>query len=82
MLVITRRHDESIVIGEGIEVRVVRVEGDSVRLGITAPASVRVHRREVYDQICRENLLAAGTSEWASDLAGRLRRASGGDPGA
>ena len=59
MLVVTRRRSEAIVIGDGIEVRVVRIGKDDVRLGITAPPHVSVHRREVYDEIRRENEAAA-----------------------
>jgi carbon storage regulator len=59
MLVVTRRRSEAIIIGDGIEVRVVRIGRDEVRLGISAPADVSVHRREVYDEIRRENEAAA-----------------------
>jgi carbon storage regulator len=51
MLVLTRGKDESIMIGEDIEVIIVDVRGNSVRLGISAPKSVPVHRREVFDAI-------------------------------
>ncbi len=51
MLVLSRKVDESIVIGEDIVVTVVEVRGDKVRLGISAPREVTVHRREVYDKI-------------------------------
>jgi len=78
VLVITRRQNESVVIGEGIEVSIVRVDKDSVRLGITAPPSIPVHRREVYEQICKENLFAAVTCGMAQRLAGRLRRLQAG----
>jgi cytosine/creatinine deaminase len=59
MLVLTRQRDDSIMIGDDIEVRVVDIRGDKVRIGITAPKSVSVHRREIYDQIRQENLAAA-----------------------
>jgi carbon storage regulator len=55
MLVFTRRKQEAIMIGDGVEVRVLRVGKDGVRLGIVAPQEVRVHRREVYDQIRAAN---------------------------
>ena len=54
MLVLSRQKDESIVIGDDIEVTIVDVRGDKVRLGITAPKSIPVHRREVYEAIQRE----------------------------
>lgn len=74
MLVFTRRPNDAIMIGDGIEVRVLRVGRDGVRLGIVAPPAVAVHRREVYDQICAENRSAAETLASARDLADRLRR--------
>ncbi|HUT28847.1 MAG TPA: carbon storage regulator CsrA [Sedimentisphaerales bacterium] len=54
MLVLSRQKDESIMIGENVEVTIVDVRGDKVRLGITAPKEIPVHRREVYDAIKRE----------------------------
>jgi len=54
MLVLSRQEDESIMIGDDIEIVIVDVRGNKVRLGITAPKSVQVHRREVYDAIQRE----------------------------
>ena len=74
MLVFTRKRNEAIVIGDGIEVRVLRVGKDGVRLGIVAPADVAVHRREIYDAVCAANKSAASTSvEDANGLAARLR---------
>jgi carbon storage regulator len=55
MLVLSRQKDESIMIGNDVEVTIVDVRGDKVRLGISAPKNVPVHRREVYDSIQREN---------------------------
>jgi carbon storage regulator len=54
MLVLSRQRDESIMIGDDVEIIIVDVRGDKVRLGITAPKSVPVHRREIYDAIQRE----------------------------
>ncbi len=51
MLVLSRKKNESIVIGDNIVITVVDVRGDKVRLGIDAPKDVPVHRREVYDAI-------------------------------
>jgi len=75
VLVFTRKRDDAIVIGDGIEVRVVRIGRDSVRLGITAPAHIAVHRREVYDAICRANRAAASDPTVLDRLAARLRGA-------
>lgn len=54
MLVLSRQRDESIMIGDDVEIIIVDVRGDKVRLGITAPKSIAVHRREIYDAIQRE----------------------------
>ena len=60
MLVLSRRKDETIVIGEDIHVTVVDIRGDTVRLGITAPKSIPVYRKEIYEAIQRETIEAAG----------------------
>ncbi len=51
MLVLSRKQDESIVIGDNIVVTVVEIRGDKVRLGISAPKEVAVHRREIYEKV-------------------------------
>lgn len=55
MLVLARQLEEVIMIGDDIQVTVVAIRGDKIRLGITAPKDVGVHRKEVYDAIRREN---------------------------
>jgi carbon storage regulator len=57
--VLTRKLHQSIVIGDGIEVVVLEVRGEQVRIGIKAPKNVAVHRKEIYDQIQEENRSAA-----------------------
>jgi carbon storage regulator len=59
MLVLSRQRDETIMIGDDIEITVVDIRGDKVRLGITAPRTVQVHRKEVYEAIKRENAEAS-----------------------
>ena len=59
MLVLSRQRDETIMIGDDVELTVVDIRGDKVRLGIKAPAEIAVHRKEVYDAIKRENEQAA-----------------------
>lgn len=54
MLVLSRKENESIMIDDDVEIVIVDIKGGKVRLGITAPKSVSVHRREVYDAIQRE----------------------------
>jgi carbon storage regulator len=73
VLVFTRKRDEAIVIGEGIEVRILRTGRDAVRIGVTAPADVLVHRREVYDAVRDANRTAAAAIPPSVDhLVGRL----------
>ena len=67
MLVLTRRLNQSIKIGDDIEITVIEVRGDQVRLGVAAPRDVAVHRKEVYLQIQQENR-AASTATDASNL--------------
>lgn len=62
MLVLSRQKDQTIMIGDLVEITVVEVRGDKVRLGITAPVSIPVHRKEVYQAIQRENQEAARAS--------------------
>lgn len=59
MLVLSRQRDETIMIGDEIEITVVDIRGDKVRLGISAPTRIAVHRKEVYESIKRENEQAA-----------------------
>ena len=66
MLVLSRKRDERIVIGDNIVITVVEVRGDKVRLGIEAPSEVPVHRQEVLDAMKR----AAGTSQNPPPVAG------------
>ena len=59
MLVLTRKSDESIYIGDEITITVVEIKGNSVRLGIKAPEKLKIYRKELYDRIKKENLLSS-----------------------
>ncbi len=59
MLVLSRQRDETIMIGDNIELTIVDIRGDKVRVGISAPNSVSVHRKEVHEAIRKENEQAA-----------------------
>ena len=59
MLILARRIGESIMIGDQVEISVVDIKGDQVKLGIKAPSQVKVYRREVYAAIQEENRAAA-----------------------
>lgn len=62
MLILTRKPGESVRIGDDTVVTVLEVKGNHVRLGVAAPAGVRVHRVEVYERIREENLRSSGLS--------------------
>ncbi len=55
MLILTRRVGESVVIGDDVDVTVLGVKGNQVRLGVKAPREISVHREEIYQRIRREN---------------------------
>ena len=55
MLVLSRQRDQTIMIGDDIEITIVDIRGDKVRVGIDAPSNITVHRKEVYDAIRNEN---------------------------
>jgi carbon storage regulator len=68
MLVLTRKTNESIMIGDEIKVTVVEVRGDQVKLGITAPKQISVHREEIYLAIRKENIQAAASQIGLGEL--------------
>jgi carbon storage regulator len=73
MLVLSRQKDESIMVGDNVKITVVDVRGDKVRLGITAPKVIPVHRNEIYEKIQRKKAeqqqqsLTSDKSETASE---------------
>ena len=68
MLVLTRKKNEAIQIGDDIEIKVLGMEGDQVKLGIEAPKSVDIHRKEVYLDIKEQNNAAANLTLDLFDL--------------
>lgn len=75
MLVLTRKVNQSIVIGDEIEVVVLEVRGEQVRIGVRAPRTIAVHRKEIYEQIRQENLNAASVStDDLTNLQARLAK--------
>lgn len=62
MLALSRKKDEAIIINNNIEVTIIEVKGDQVKLGISAPKSVPIYRKEVYEQIQEANKEAANAS--------------------
>ena len=55
MLVLTRKIEEAIVVGDGVEIKILEIKNGVVKLGIKAPKEVSIHRKEVFDEIEREN---------------------------
>jgi carbon storage regulator len=55
MLILSRKAGETVVIDGNIRVKIVRLEGDVVKIGIEAPAEISIHRQEIYDEIQRSN---------------------------
>ncbi len=62
MLILSRKINESINIGDKIEVSIIDIRGDQVKVGIKAPKDVKVYRQEVYNAIQQENLMASKTT--------------------
>lgn len=74
MLILTRKAGEQITIGEDIVISVLEVRGSQVRLGITAPPSIAIHRGEIYERIREENLRAGSVAlAQAGALSEKLR---------
>ncbi|MDM5351421.1 MULTISPECIES: carbon storage regulator CsrA [Lysinibacillus] len=69
MLVLSRKKDESIMIGDHIEIKILAVEGEQIKLGIVAPKTVKVHRSEVFEAIQAQNKEAlSSTSSFLEQL--------------
>jgi carbon storage regulator len=62
MLALTRKKEESIIIGDKIEIKILEIQGDKVKLGIEAPKNVPIHRKEIYLEIQEENRIASQTN--------------------
>lgn len=69
MLVLARKPNQSIMIGDDIEIQIVDVKGDQVKIGITAPQEIPVHRKEIYIDIQLSNVSAAKSSPKPQQLS-------------
>ncbi len=72
MLVLSRRTDEKLIIGENVTVTILSIKGNQVRIGIEAPADVKVHREEIYQRIVQEEKALNG-GDWARGPAPAAR---------
>lgn len=79
MLVLTRKASQAIMIGENVEVSVLAVSGDKVRIGIEAPRAVSVYRKEVWLEIKREGPRRRAPSDDAASVDEELERLKGGE---
>ena len=61
MLILSRKTNQKICVGDSIEITVIEVRGDQVKIGVEAPRTVKVFRKEIYDEIQRENTAALTT---------------------
>ena len=77
MLVLTRKVKQSIMIGDDVEVTVLRVHGEKVRLGIQAPSDVPVHRTEIYLEIQRQEGARGSGTDVSSEVGDPLRETEG-----
>lgn len=73
MLVLKRKVGETVMLGDDVEITVLSVEGETVKLGFTAPKSVQIMRKELYDSIRQENLHAGQTVIDQDQLANLLK---------
>ena len=72
MLVLSRKSDQSVVLGQDIVVTILSIDGDRVKLGIRAPRSVTVLRQELYDQLQASNAAASSATEGLRRIAAAL----------
>ena len=72
MLVLTRKSEESVIVGSTIEVKILGIRGDQVSLGFSAPSEISIYRKEVYEEIQRENRQAVRSSNELSSITDTL----------
>lgn len=68
MLVLSRKEEQSIIIGENIEVKILSIKGDTVKIGISAPPELKIYRKEVLEEIQNANIRAVASSKNLKDI--------------
>jgi carbon storage regulator len=68
MLVLSRKEEQSIIVGDNIEIKILSIKGDTVKIGITAPPELKIYRKEVFDEIQRANIEAMKSSKSIKDV--------------
>ncbi|UDQ97487.1 carbon storage regulator CsrA [Lentisphaerota bacterium WC36G] len=72
MLILTRKLDESIIIDNNIEIKILKVQSGAVQIGVKAPKDIEIYRQEVFEQICEENSKAVTNKVSQSELEEQL----------
>jgi carbon storage regulator len=67
VLVLARKPNQSIMVGDQIEIKIIEIKGDQVKIGIEAPKAIGVHRKEIYEEIKEANIKASSTNQQAID---------------
>jgi len=73
VLVLSRKEEESIIINDNIEIKIIGVKQDQVKIGIIAPKDVKIFRKEIYDEIQSANIAAASSTDKLADLAENIK---------
>lgn len=68
MLVLSRKEEQSIIIGENIEIKILSIKGDTVKIGISAPPELKIYRKEVLEEIQKANINAVKSSKNLKDI--------------
>ncbi len=74
MLVLSRKKGESIIIGDNIEISIIDIQGDTIRIGINAPREVQIYRKELYEEIKTENLKATTSIDHLQEKLVQLKK--------
>lgn len=73
MLVLSRKKGESIIIGDNIEISIIDIQGDNIRIGINAPKEISIMRKELYEEIKAENIKATASVDHLQEKLAQLK---------